>query len=86
MPFHLMKKSKGIKTLKDLGIDVENLEGEEYSHKFALESLENFRCSYEHLVKMRDVVRQDAGLNEFLEAKMASASPGGGEPMDFQED
>ncbi|RSL68692.1 hypothetical protein CEP54_002733 [Fusarium duplospermum] len=86
IPFPLLTQGEGAQILKDLGIDVKNLKGEEYSHKFALKSLENFRCSYEHLEKMRDVVRRDAGLNEFLETKMASASPGGGEPMDFQED
>ncbi|RSL92201.1 hypothetical protein CEP52_013962 [Fusarium oligoseptatum] len=86
MPFPLLAKPKGVETLEGLGIDVKHVKGEEYSHKFALKSLKEFRRSYEDLEKVRDLVRKDAGIKEFLETTMASASPDGGEPMDCQED
>ncbi|RSM06386.1 hypothetical protein CDV31_009160 [Fusarium ambrosium] len=86
MPFPLLAKPKGVETLEGLGIDVTHIKGEEYSHKFALKSLKEFRRSYEDLEKVRDLVRKDAGIKEFLETTMASASPDGGEPMDCQED
>ncbi|KAJ4185757.1 hypothetical protein NW755_008208 [Fusarium falciforme] len=86
IPFPLLAQSKGAEILKDLGVDVAYLKGEEYSYKFALKSLKELIRSYEDLDKMRDSIRKDAGLKEFLEAMMASASPDGGEAMDCQED
>ncbi|KAJ4212427.1 hypothetical protein NW759_011814 [Fusarium solani] len=82
MSFPLLAQRKGTELLKDLGVDFAHLKGEEYSYKFALKCLKELLRSYQDLDKMRDSIRKDAGLKEFLEAKMTSASPDGGEPMD----
>ncbi|KAI8674259.1 hypothetical protein NCS55_00749200 [Fusarium keratoplasticum] len=87
IPFSWLADGKGIKILESLGIDISQLKNEEFSEKFALDSLEILSQSYEGFEKLRDDITRHAGLKEYTEATMPSSTPdGNGDPMDFQQD
>ncbi|RSL67648.1 hypothetical protein CEP53_002898 [Fusarium sp. AF-6] len=87
MPFSWLTDSRGGGILKGLGIDISQIQNEQYSEKFALDSLQSLRGSYDHFEKLRASIGQDARLKDRMEATMPSNTPdGNGDPMDLQED
>lgn len=87
IPFPWLAEGKGTEILEGLGIDISQLKDEEYSAKFALESLESLCESYGKLEKLREDIGRRAGLKEYMEAAIPSSSPdGNGEPMDCEKD
>lgn len=86
-PCSWLEDGDGAEVLKSLGIDISQLKNEEYSEKFALESLASLSGAYQHFEKLREDIRRQAGLRECMEATMPSSTPNGnGDPMDCQED
>ncbi|UPL00714.1 hypothetical protein LCI18_011648 [Fusarium solani-melongenae] len=86
IPFSWLADGNGTEILNDLGINISHLKNEEYSEKFALDSLDMLNQSYEGFEKLRDEIARQAGLTEYTEATMPSSTPGGNEdPMDLQQ-
>ncbi|RMJ15063.1 hypothetical protein CDV36_005221 [Fusarium kuroshium] len=87
MPFSWLTDSRGDGILKGLGVDISQIKNEQYSEKFALDSLHSLRGSYDHFEKLRASIGRHAGLKDCIEATMPSNTPdGNGDPMDLQED
>ncbi|EEU45291.1 uncharacterized protein NECHADRAFT_80840 [Fusarium vanettenii 77-13-4] len=86
-PCSWLEDGNGAEVLKSLGIDISQLKNEEYSEKFALDSLASLSEAYQDFEKLREDIRRQAGLRECTEATMPSSTPNGnGDPMDCQED
>lgn len=84
MPFTWLQEGKGPELVRSLGVDILQLNDEQYCQKYALDSLEDYVQAWGDFEKLRAEIARRAGLDEYTEATMPSGTPhGSGDPMDL---